>query len=142
MCHEHNICDYVHYVQQLLHGSPGLALPQFLPRLEMRCVLGRNFDPVARLGISAEAGWPVIELEAAKALDLDALGGAQGGRHGGEECGDGQIRVLELRKASGQAGDKFLAGCVAFARAVRYFDPQAWCSETGQFPKVEEMRIF
>src|SRR3954471_5494886 len=89
-------------------GSRVDALAQLFSRLEVRHVLLRHLDLLARLRVAAGARRPVVQAEAAEAADLDAIAGEQRLGHRVQDHLDRVFRVLrhQLRVALRQPRDQ------------------------------------
>src|SRR5207342_702364 len=88
------------------HGNDAAdAFAEFLARLEMRYVLARQRDGIARLGIAAKPRRPVMQREAAEAADFDALAPGQRGAHHFEQGLHREIDVVRLQVALARGKD-------------------------------------
>jgi len=74
---------------------------QLLAGLEEGDLFGGNLDPVAGLGIAADAGLTLPSAEAAKAANFNLVTGAQRAHHALKDCFNNDFAVLagQLRQA-------------------------------------------
>jgi hypothetical protein len=74
---------------------------QFLAGLEKGDFFGRNFDPIAGLGIASNTGFALSRPEAAKATNLNLIARAQGAHYTVEDGLNYHLAILarKFRKA-------------------------------------------